>query len=187
MRRSGYPSGNGLFFLLGDHLGSTAIQTTSNGSLSASMKYKPWGGERDSSGTMRTTFRFTGQRAETDLTVPLGYPVTGASTGSGEGGTVVSDVEIRYDWQTSGEFVSNHFTLQKHYRAGAGLLWKVYYGGNVLRVEGGLTSLNVDSYFPPNSATIRSVKVVTNRTFAVGWRIGGVLAGKSRQNTPNSP
>jgi hypothetical protein len=65
-----------------------------------------------------------------DLTDPLGYPVTGASTGSGEGGTVVSDVEIRYEWQTSGEFVSNHFTLQKHFRAGAGLVWMVYYGGN---------------------------------------------------------
>jgi RHS repeat-associated protein len=67
MRRSGYTSGNGLFFLLGDHLGSTAVQTNSNGSLSASLKYLPWGSERDSSGTMRTTFRFTGQRAETDL------------------------------------------------------------------------------------------------------------------------
>jgi hypothetical protein len=50
MRRTGYPSNNGLFFLLGDHgvcasanTGSTAVQTTSNGSLSASMKYKPWG------------------------------------------------------------------------------------------------------------------------------------------------
>jgi RHS repeat-associated protein len=64
MRRSGYTSGNGLFFLLTDHLGSTSVQTTSGGSLSASVKYLPWGGERDSSGTMRTTFRFTGQRSE---------------------------------------------------------------------------------------------------------------------------
>jgi hypothetical protein len=38
MRRNGYASGNGLFFLLTDHLGSTAVQTTSNGTLSASMK-----------------------------------------------------------------------------------------------------------------------------------------------------
>jgi hypothetical protein len=30
-----------------------------------------------------------------DLTDPLGYPVTGASTGSGEEGTVVSDVDER--------------------------------------------------------------------------------------------
>jgi hypothetical protein len=36
---------------------------------------------------------------------------------------MVSDVEIRFEWQTSGEFVSNHFTLQKHYRSGAGLVW----------------------------------------------------------------
>jgi hypothetical protein len=72
-----------------------------------------------------------------DLTDPLGYPVTGAT--HGPGGTVVSDVEIRYDWQTSGEFDSNHFTLQKHYRAGTGLVLKVYYGSHVLRVEGGLS------------------------------------------------
>jgi hypothetical protein len=71
-----------------------------------------------------------------DLTDPLGYPVTGAT--HGPGGTVVSDVEIRFEWQTSGQFPGNDFTLQKHFRSGAGLVWKVYYGGNVLRVEGGL-------------------------------------------------
>jgi hypothetical protein len=58
-----------------------------------------------------------------DLTDLLGYPFTGASTGKGEGGTVVSDVEIRYEWQTSGQFPGNDFTLQIHYRAGAGLVW----------------------------------------------------------------
>jgi RHS repeat-associated protein len=74
-----------------------------------------------------------------DLTDPLGYPVTGASTGSGEGGTVVSETEIRYEWVTEDEHPGNHFTLQKHFRSGAGLVWMVYYGGNVLRVEGGLS------------------------------------------------
>jgi RHS repeat-associated protein len=71
IRRSGYPSGNGLFFLLGDHgvcasanTGSTAVQTTSGGTLSASLKYLHWGGERPPSGDLLTTFRFTGQRSE---------------------------------------------------------------------------------------------------------------------------
>jgi RHS repeat-associated protein len=64
IRRTGYSSSNGLFFLLGDHLGSTAVRTTSNGSLSASLKYLPWGGERPPSGDLLTTFRFTGQRSE---------------------------------------------------------------------------------------------------------------------------
>jgi hypothetical protein len=42
-RRTGYSSGNGLFFLLGDHgvcasAGSTVVRTTSGGTLSASLK-----------------------------------------------------------------------------------------------------------------------------------------------------
>jgi hypothetical protein len=54
MRRTGYPSGNGLFFLLGDHgvcasanAGSTAVQAASNSTLSASVKYLPYGGASD--------------------------------------------------------------------------------------------------------------------------------------------
>jgi RHS repeat-associated protein len=35
-----------------------------SGTLSASVKYKPWGSERAPSGTMLTSFRFTGQRSE---------------------------------------------------------------------------------------------------------------------------
>jgi RHS repeat-associated protein len=64
MQRTGYGSNNGLFWLLGDHLGSTAIQASSNGSLSASTRYRPWGEQRAQVSTLLTTFRFTGQRSE---------------------------------------------------------------------------------------------------------------------------
>jgi len=43
MRRTGYASDNGLFWILGDHLGSTSVTATSTGSLKAKMLYKAWG------------------------------------------------------------------------------------------------------------------------------------------------
>ena len=67
MRRSGYASGNGVFFLLGDHLGSTSLSTDSAGGNPTELRYKPWGETRFSSGTTQTTFRFTGQRQEAAL------------------------------------------------------------------------------------------------------------------------
>ncbi|OGO72172.1 MAG: hypothetical protein A2Z49_10300, partial [Chloroflexi bacterium RBG_19FT_COMBO_56_12] len=51
--------------LLGDHLGSTTITATDTGTLYSELRYKAWGGERYSSATETpTTFRFTGQRAD---------------------------------------------------------------------------------------------------------------------------
>ena len=51
-------------YLLGDHLGSTAITTNSSGVKSAEIRYYPWGTTRYTSGTTPTTFKFTGQRLE---------------------------------------------------------------------------------------------------------------------------
>jgi RHS repeat-associated protein len=51
-----------LYFLLTDHLGSTAITATSGGGFSAELRYYPWGGTRYSSGTTPTSYRYTGQR-----------------------------------------------------------------------------------------------------------------------------
>jgi len=51
-------------YLLGDHLGSTAITTDVNGGNPIELRYFPWGTERYASGTMPTTFRYTGQRLE---------------------------------------------------------------------------------------------------------------------------
>ncbi len=56
-----------LNYLLGDHLGSQAITTDSNGNRTGEIRYNPWGTERYSSGTTPTTYHFTGQRLESAL------------------------------------------------------------------------------------------------------------------------
>jgi hypothetical protein len=43
MRRSGYGSDNGLFWLLGDHLGSTSVTANSDGTFKSTLRYKAWG------------------------------------------------------------------------------------------------------------------------------------------------
>jgi len=53
--------GASLYFLLGDHLGSTSIITNGNGGLYSEMRYKPWGETRYSSGTTPTNYTYTGQ------------------------------------------------------------------------------------------------------------------------------
>ncbi len=59
---------DGYFFLLGDHLGSTTVTASSgNGSEVGAVLYKAWGEERYSSGTVPTTFRYTGQREEANI------------------------------------------------------------------------------------------------------------------------
>jgi len=50
-----------LYFLLGDHLGSTSITANSSGGKVAELRYHPWGGTRYTDGTTPTTRRFTGQ------------------------------------------------------------------------------------------------------------------------------
>jgi RHS repeat-associated protein len=51
-----------VYWLLGDHLGSTAITASSSGSTVGELRYKAWGETRYSSGTTPTSFRYTGQR-----------------------------------------------------------------------------------------------------------------------------
>jgi RHS repeat-associated protein len=54
-------------FLLGDHLGSTAITVSISGTKTAELRYYPWGTTRYTYGSSPTTFQFTGQRLETSL------------------------------------------------------------------------------------------------------------------------
>ena len=56
-----------LNYLLGDHLGSTAITTNSSGVRTAEIRYYPWGTTRYIYGTSPTTYQYTGQRVETSL------------------------------------------------------------------------------------------------------------------------
>jgi RHS repeat-associated protein len=51
-----------LYYLLTDHLGSTAITATTSGSKLAELRYYPWGGVRYTYGTTPTDYRFTGQQ-----------------------------------------------------------------------------------------------------------------------------
>jgi RHS repeat-associated protein len=51
-----------LRFILGDHLGSTAITATTSGSKLAELRYYPWGGVRYTYGTTPSDYRFTGQQ-----------------------------------------------------------------------------------------------------------------------------
>jgi RHS repeat-associated protein len=55
-------------WLLGDHLGSTSKVANFDGlSVHSQQLYKPWGEGRYTSGTLPTTYKFTGQREEASL------------------------------------------------------------------------------------------------------------------------
>jgi len=51
-----------LYFLLSDHLGSTATTTDASGTRVTELRYKPYGDMRYNPGSQITTYRFTGQR-----------------------------------------------------------------------------------------------------------------------------
>jgi RHS repeat-associated protein len=56
-----------LYWLLGDHLGSTSITANSSGGLYAELRYKPWGESRYTEGTTPTRHQFTGQISDTEI------------------------------------------------------------------------------------------------------------------------
>ena len=56
-----------LHYLFSDHLGSTSVTTDAAGVKEAEMRYKAYGEERWSSGTMPTSFQYTGQRNDAEI------------------------------------------------------------------------------------------------------------------------
>ncbi|MBC7264510.1 MAG: hypothetical protein H5T64_09190 [Chloroflexi bacterium] len=56
-----------LYWLLTDHLGSTAITANSSGSKYGELRYRAYGETRYTWGTTPTTYRFTGQREESTI------------------------------------------------------------------------------------------------------------------------
>jgi len=50
-----------LYYLLGDHLGSTSIVTDASGNVVSQTKYKAWGEVRYQSGVMPTKYQYTSQ------------------------------------------------------------------------------------------------------------------------------
>ncbi|MBE7435992.1 MAG: hypothetical protein HS100_18895 [Anaerolineales bacterium] len=57
--------GGTLYYMLGDHLGSTSIITFENGNLISQTKYKAWGEVRLQSGPSLTEYSYTGQYSYT--------------------------------------------------------------------------------------------------------------------------
>ncbi|MBK9095722.1 MAG: RHS repeat-associated core domain-containing protein [Anaerolineae bacterium] len=55
-------SGGVLYYLLTDHLGSTALTLDSSGARVTELRYYPFGAARYNAGNQVTTYRFTGQR-----------------------------------------------------------------------------------------------------------------------------
>ena len=58
-------SGGNTFYLLNDHLTSTAITTNSSGVRQTELRYFAYGGTRYDAGSQMTLYRYTGQRVET--------------------------------------------------------------------------------------------------------------------------
>ena len=56
--------GDALYYLSGDHLGSTSLTTDENGDIVSEVRYLLYGEERWTSGPTPTDFTFTGQRNE---------------------------------------------------------------------------------------------------------------------------
>jgi len=58
-------SGGTLYYLLGDHLGSTSLTTDSAGSVVSELRYTAWGEVRYQAGTTPTNYTYTGQYSNT--------------------------------------------------------------------------------------------------------------------------
>ena len=56
--------GGALSYLLSDHLGSTSLAVDSSRTVTASQRFTPWGEVRAPSGTMQTSYSFTGQYSD---------------------------------------------------------------------------------------------------------------------------
>jgi len=61
-------TGNTLYYLHSDHLGSTSLTTDANGNKVAELRYYPYGQTRYSWNTTPTSHRFTGQISDEDST-----------------------------------------------------------------------------------------------------------------------
>jgi RHS repeat-associated protein len=61
------PANNGVFYILGDHLGSTNVVVDEDGIEVAELRYKAWGETRFTSGSTTTDYLYTGQREEASI------------------------------------------------------------------------------------------------------------------------
>jgi len=63
-QRKGISPNFELNYVLQDHLGSTVATAQTNGTLTSTIKYFPWGATRSTTGTLPTDKKFTGQRLD---------------------------------------------------------------------------------------------------------------------------
>ena len=68
-RRVAMRSGGTLYYIYGDHLGSTSLTTNSSGGEVGRQLFHPYGTVRWSSGALYTDFTFTGQRGDSYLDI----------------------------------------------------------------------------------------------------------------------
>jgi RHS repeat-associated protein len=61
------PQNNGLFYTLGDQLGSTSVIADSSGNKVSETRYLPWGETRYTSGSTPTDRKYTGQREDAGI------------------------------------------------------------------------------------------------------------------------
>jgi RHS repeat-associated protein len=61
------PQENGLFYTLGDQIGSTSVVADSSGNKVSETRYSPWGETRYSSGNTPTDRKYTGQREDAGI------------------------------------------------------------------------------------------------------------------------
>jgi hypothetical protein len=59
--------GSTVYYVLSDHLGSTAVTANNTGGLYGEVRYYAFGGTRYNAGSTPTTYRYTGQRQESAL------------------------------------------------------------------------------------------------------------------------
>ena len=64
---------NPTYWLLNDHLTSTAITADSSGARFAELRYKAWGETRFTYGSTPTTYRYTGQKELSQLSIYFYY------------------------------------------------------------------------------------------------------------------
>jgi RHS repeat-associated protein len=61
------PQNNGVFYIMGDQLGSTSVIADSGGNKVGEMRYMPWGETRYTGSNIQTDYHYTGQREDAGI------------------------------------------------------------------------------------------------------------------------
>ena len=127
-----------------------------------------------------------------DLGTVNGYPAVSASAPSP--GTVISSMEIRYPWATSGSYNNNNFTLTRVSNASWGTQWRYYYYAGTqriaMRVEGDPIMANNGLYYlfgDHLASTSVAEKVNTNGSLTKFSEVRYKAWGEDRYTSGSAP